>query len=153
MDNSVLLDGGDHRARQALAEYAARAPLSLQKLTYDAAGGKVLYHTAYNLYLKQNTTLWHAVDFIASLTQFIPPWGVHYVHYYGLYASRCKARWDQWPRVAAVAPDGWKESRGQRACRSAWAKLITKVYEVDLSGGSRRQPARAPWSVAAAEVR
>jgi hypothetical protein len=147
VNNSVLLDGGDHRARQALAEYAARAPLSLQKLTYDAAGGKVLYHTAYNPYFKQNTTLWDAVDFIASLTQFIPPWGVRYVHYYGLYASRCKARWDQWPHVAAVAPNGWKESRGerasyeaapgqtptvpQRACRSAWARLITKVYEVD----------------------
>ncbi|MBM3501624.1 MAG: transposase [Armatimonadetes bacterium] len=147
VDYSVLLEGGDHRARQALAQYAARAPLSLQKLTYDDAGAKVLYHTAYNPYLKQNTTLWDAVDFIAALTQFIPPWGVRYVHYFGLYASRCKARWDQWPHVAAVAPNGWKESHGeqasaeavpnqtqtvpQRACRSAWAKLIIKVYEVD----------------------
>jgi hypothetical protein len=69
----VLLEGGDHRARQALAEYAARAPLSLQKLTYDALGGKVLYHTSYSPYFKQNTTLWDAVDFIASITQFIPP--------------------------------------------------------------------------------
>jgi hypothetical protein len=49
--------------------------------------------------------------------------------------------------VAAVAPNAWKESRGQqasaeaapsqtqtvpqRACRSAWAKLIAKIYEVD----------------------
>ena len=32
------------------------------------------------------------MDFIAQLTQFIPPWGVRYVHYYGLYSSRCKAR-------------------------------------------------------------
>jgi hypothetical protein len=35
VDNSVRLDGGDHHARQALAQYIARAPLSLQKLTYD----------------------------------------------------------------------------------------------------------------------
>jgi hypothetical protein len=147
VDNSVLLDGGDHRARQALAQYAARAPLSLQKLTYDAPSGKVLNHTAYNPYLKQNTTLWDAVDFIAALTQFIPPWAVRYVHYYGLYASRCKARGQHWPHVAAVAPSGWKESHGeqasaeavpdqtqtvpQRACRSAWARLIAKVYDVD----------------------
>jgi hypothetical protein len=41
--------------------------------------------------------LWNAPDFIAQLTQFIPPWGVRYVHYYGLYSSRCKARWQHWP--------------------------------------------------------
>jgi hypothetical protein len=63
----VRLDGGDHTARQALAQYIARAPLSLQKLTYDRAGGKVLYHTSYNPYFKQNTSLWSAPDFIAHL--------------------------------------------------------------------------------------
>jgi hypothetical protein len=71
----------------ALAQNIARAPLSLQKLTYDQLGGKVIYHTAYNLYFKQNTRLWSAADFIAQLTQFIPPWGVRYMHYYGLYSS------------------------------------------------------------------
>ncbi len=35
VDNSVRLDGGNHHVRQALAQYIARAPLSLQKLTYD----------------------------------------------------------------------------------------------------------------------
>lgn len=48
MDNSVRLDGDDHTARQALAQYRARAPLSLQKLIYDRAGGKILYHTSNN---------------------------------------------------------------------------------------------------------
>jgi hypothetical protein len=147
VDNSVRLDGGDHTARQALAQYIARAPLSLQKLTYDRVGGKVLYHTTYNPYLKQNTSLWSAPDFIAHLTQFIPPWGVRYIHYYGLYSSRCKARWQRCPHVARVAPQGWRLSHAEpmppqaeasepmtvphAACRSAWARLIAKVYEVD----------------------
>ena len=69
----MRLDGSDHTARQALAQYTARAPLSLQQLTYDRAGGKVLYHTSCNPYFKQNTNLWSAPDFIAHLTQFIPP--------------------------------------------------------------------------------
>jgi hypothetical protein len=148
----VRLDGGDHTARQALAQYIARAPLSLQKLTYDRAGAKVLYHTSYNPYIKQNTSLWTATDFIAHLTQFIPPWGVRYIHYYGLYSSRCKARWPRLPHIARVAPRGWKQSHAEPmsslaeateptkvshiACRSAWARLIAKVYEIDLSGGS-----------------
>jgi hypothetical protein len=147
VDNSVRLDGGDHTARQALAQYIARAPLSIQKLTYDRAGGKVLYHTSYNPYFKQNTSLWSAPDFIAHLTQFIPPWGVRYIHYYGLYSSRCKAQWQRWPHVARVAPNGWRLSHAEpmspqaeatepttvshAACRSAWARLIAKVYEID----------------------
>jgi hypothetical protein len=81
------------------------------------------------------------------LTQFIPPWGVRYMHYYGLYSSRCKARWQRWPHIARVALPAWKDSHAeqlptdpgtaptqtvpQRACRSAWARLIAKVYEVD----------------------
>lgn len=147
VDNSVRLDSGDHKARQALAQYIARAPLSLRKITYDQAGGKVLHHTSYNPYIKQNTSLWSAPDFIAALTQFIPPWGVRLIHYYGLYSSRCKARWHRWPHVARVAPLGWRLSHPelttiqlgamepatvpQAACRSAWARLIAKVYEVD----------------------
>jgi len=143
----VRLDGDDHTARQALAQYIARAPLSLQKLTYDRAGGKVLYRTSYNPYLKQNTSLWSAADFIAHLTQFIPPWGVRPIHYYGLYSSRCKARWPCLPHIARVAPRGWKQSHAEQmppqadasdamtvshaACRSAWARLIAKVYEID----------------------
>ena len=143
----MRLDGGDHAARQALAQYIARAPLSLQKLTYDRAGGKVLYHTSYNPYFKQNTSLWSATDFIAHLTQFIPPWGVRLIHYYGLYSSRCKAQWPRLPHIARVAPRGWQQSHAEpmppqanatesttvshAACRSAWAKLIAKVYEID----------------------
>jgi hypothetical protein len=146
VNNAVRLEAGDHRARQALAQYIARAPLSLQSLVYDAAGARILYRTSYNPYFKQNTTLWNATDFIAALTQFIPPWGVRHIHYFGLYSSRCKARWHRWPHVARVAPTGWKNSHPeqvpvdaglsqtlavpQRACRSAWAKLIAKVYEV-----------------------
>ena len=73
VDNSVRLEGGDHTARQALAQYSAQAHLSLQKLTCDRSGGKVLYRTSCNPYFKQNTSLWNAADRIVSLTQFLPP--------------------------------------------------------------------------------
>jgi hypothetical protein len=152
VDNSVRLDSGRHTARQALAHYIARAPLSLQKLTYDRAGGKVLYHTPYNPYFKQNPSLWSATDFIAHLTPFIPPWGVRSIHHFGLYSSRCKARWHLLPHIVRVAPQGWRQSHAETmspqaeaaqpttvshaACRPAWTRLIAKVYERDLSGGS-----------------
>jgi len=64
---------------------------------------------------KQNTSLWNAADFIAHLTQFIPPWGVRYIHYYGLYSSRCKARWPRLPHIARVAPGVEAVPRGADA--------------------------------------
>ena len=147
VDDSVRLDARDHTGRQALAQYMARVPLSLQKLTCDRSGGKVLYHTSFNPYFKQNTSRWSAADFIAHLTQFIPPWGVRSIHYYGLYSSRCKAWWPRLPHIARVAPQGWRLSNAEpmvpqadateptmvshAACRSAWARLIAKVYETD----------------------
>jgi len=87
------------------------------------------------------------MDFIAALTQFVPPWGVRCIRYYGLYSSRCKARWQRLPHVARLAPAAWKDCHPQElpseptpnktltvprsACISAWARLIAKVYEVD----------------------
>jgi hypothetical protein len=70
------------------------------------------------------------------------------MHYYGLYSSRCKARWHRWTHVARVAPPGWKETHAEvppadpapmsrpqtvthAACHSSWARLLAKVYEID----------------------
>jgi hypothetical protein len=71
---------------------------------------------------------------------------------FGLYSSRCEARWQAWPHILRAAPRGWRLSHmdpvpaqadptqpttvPHAACRSAWARLIAKVYEVDLLGGS-----------------
>ncbi len=52
--------------------------------------------------------------FYRQLKQLIPPWGVRYVHYYGLYSSRCKARWQHWPHAARVAPTRWKDSHPEQ---------------------------------------
>jgi hypothetical protein len=66
VDNSVHLDGGDHNARQALAQSIARAPLFM-----DEQGRRS------------------------------PPWGGRHIHSYGLYSSRCKARWRRLDSIQA----------------------------------------------------
>jgi hypothetical protein len=49
-----------------------------------------------------------ALDFLAELTQHIPPKGLQLIRRYGLYASRTKGRWHEMPWVAERAPEGWK---------------------------------------------
>jgi hypothetical protein len=147
IDSRVRLGAQDHAARIGLAQYIARAPLSLAKLTYLPAEATVRYCSAFNPAVGDSTKIWNARDFIADATLFIPPSGIRLIHYYGLYSSRGRWRWLDWEYVARHAPAGWKATHQgipidpsplpssasvpEASCRSAWAKLIAKVYEVD----------------------
>jgi hypothetical protein len=96
--------------------------------------------------------MFDAIDFIAELTQHIPPKGLQLIRRYGLYASRTKGRWKDMPWVSERAPEGWKRSHlndvspvsDERtsfpedevevdilAYKRAWARLLSKVYEID----------------------
>jgi len=150
IDNSVRIL--DEPAQESLAEYIARPPISLKKIRYEPFKGKVLFHTKYSRYFKQNLHLFDASDFLAELTQHIPPKGLQLIRRYGLYASRTKGRWNEMPWVAERAPEGWRAThqRGVAAedlgyeplsdgneevtvdaRKRAWARLLAKVYEVD----------------------
>ena len=153
IDNSVRLN--DPRSKESLAEYIARPPLSLKKIRYEPFKGKVLFHTKYSEYFGENTHLFDALEFLAELTQHVPPRRVQLIRRYGLYSSRTKGRWSQMPHVAARAPEGWRvshtaeatvpEDRGFEplddgeevtvdAGKRAWARLLAKVYEIDPLG-------------------
>ena len=161
MDVSILLPGGNSKKRESLAQYLARPPISLKKVSFESFGGKVLFHTSFNEYFKENLKLFDAADFIALLTQHLPPKGAQYLRRYGLYSSRSRGKWADKPHVAALAPDGWKQKHPDSqdshesqniydadapVCsaerRAAWARLIAKVYEGCA-------PRRIRWSVVA----
>jgi hypothetical protein len=150
IDNSVRLT--DAKSKESLAEYIARPPLSLKKIRYEPFKGKVLFHTKYSDYFKENVHLFDALEFLAELTQHIPPRRVQLIRRYGLYSSRTKGRWSQMPHVAARSPEGWRASHASEASvpqdpgfeplddgeevtvdarRRAWARLLAKVYEID----------------------
>ena len=111
-----------------------------------------MFHTTYSEYFGENTHLFDALDFLAELTQHVPPRRVQLIRRYGLYSSRTKGRWSQMPHVAARAPEDWRAShlphatdhddRGfeplddgkevtVNARKRAWARLLAKVYEID----------------------
>jgi hypothetical protein len=106
IDNSVRIL--DESSQESLAEYIARPPISLKKIRYEPFKGKVLFHTKYSEYFRQNVHLFDVLDFLAELTQHIPPRRLQLIRRYGLYASRTKGRWVQMPWVAERTPEGWK---------------------------------------------
>ena len=146
IDNSVqiLTD----KARVNLSEYISRAPVSLKKLRYEPFKGRVLFHTQYNQYFGENVHMFEGCDFLAELTQHIPPKGTQYIRRYGLYASRTRGKWLEHPEVVRHAPEGWKAAQktlplegevpeeaecdiSEKASRKTWARLIAKIYEID----------------------
>ena len=84
IDSSIRLFGGSQKERENLAQYIARPPISLKKIRFESFHGKVLFHTDYNEYFKENLKLFDASDFIALPTQHLPPKGVQYIRRYGL---------------------------------------------------------------------
>ena len=149
IDNSVRIL--DQEAQESLAEYISRPPISLKKIRYEPFKGRVLFHTKYSDYFKENVHMFDALDFLAELTQQVPPKRTQLIRRYWLHSSRIKGRWDQMEYIADRAPAGWCEahvsesgpdnlgytplSETQKvdsdARKSAWARLIAKVYEID----------------------
>ena len=141
LDGSIVLRATDPAAMERLAQYMARPPISLGKVTLEEQDGKVLFHTSFNPYFGENLKLFAVTDFIAELTAHIPPKGVHYIRRYGLYSSRTRSRWSRLPHIlrlrqkAAEADDQdrcppARELSPSRAS-STWARLISKVWGED----------------------
>ena len=127
-----------------LSQYIViRHPVSLQKILYARSNGTIIYKTKYNEYCKENIKLFKAGNFIAELTQHIPPKHKHLIRYYGLYSSRTKGKAHKDGSLAKYGyrarpkkttdklPDSEMESVSNKASRRSWARLIQKVYEVD----------------------
>lgn len=103
--------------RENLAQYIARPPISLKKIRFESFHGKVLFHTDYNEYFKENLKLFDASDFIALPTQHLPPKGVQYIRRYGLGAPAVLlAHSGQMVREAlcCTAGSGWVEAETPR---------------------------------------
>ena len=62
------------------------------------------------------------MDFIALITQHIPPKGKQYIRRYGLYSSRTRGVWERSPFVVKLAPKLWKEAHTAQANGEGKAK-------------------------------
>ena len=127
--NQVRVAAGDAEGRKSLAGYMLRAPFSLEKTTYDAARGAVIYRSKLHATLKRNFQVMPGVEWLELLCKHIPDRHEHMVRYYGRYSSR--TRGSEHERSDMDGPGPETESQARRAAKIAWAKMIRKVYEVD----------------------
>ncbi len=127
--NRVRVVAGDAEGRKSLAGYMLRAPFSLEKMSYDAARGAVIYRSRLHATLKRNFQAMPGVEWLELLCKHIPDRNEHMVRYYGRYSSRTRGVEHERPDTEETEAEVPTPAR--QAAKAAWAKLIRKVYEVD----------------------
>ena len=127
--NQVRVAAGDTEGRKSLAGYMLRAPFSLEKITYDAARGMVIYRSKLHATLRRNFQVMPGAQWLELLCRHVPNRHEHMVRYYGRYSSR--TRGSEQKRPGMDEPDAEIPHPSRQSARAAWAKLIRKVYEVD----------------------
>ena len=133
--NRVRVEERDAAGRSKLAGYMLRAPMALEKMSYDPPTGTAIYCSKMHLGLRRNFQVMPGAEWLELLLRHVPDRYEHLVRYVGWYSNRArgeraKARHDgHTPNPCAASADPVGEF-AQRA-KAAWARLIRKVYEVD----------------------
>ncbi len=70
--NEVRVPAEDAEGRKKLAGYMPRAPMSLEKMTYDDATGTVIYRSKMHLGLKRKFQVMPGAEWLALLCKHIP---------------------------------------------------------------------------------
>ena len=129
--NCVRVRASDDEGRKKLAQYMLRAPFSLEKMSYLPDTEMVMYRSHMHKGLKRNFQLMPGAQWLEMLCRHIPDRFEHLVRYVGWYSTRCRG---ERARAAASAVAVQAPEDGQvvaARARSAWARLIHTVYEVD----------------------
>jgi len=86
--NQVRVGEGDAEGRKKLAGYLLRAPMSLEKMHYDADTGTVIYRSKMHLGLKRNFQVMPGAEWLELLLRHAPERYEHLVRYVGWYSNR-----------------------------------------------------------------
>ena len=130
----------DARGQEALAQYILRNPLSVEKIHYQQASGKVVYRSKMTHGKhRRNFEIFSAEEFIARITQHIPEKSFQLVRYYGWYSNRqrgergkrtkqCSA--DESVSSQAVELIAIGDDKPRKIPSPTWRECIKKVWEV-----------------------
>jgi len=151
VNKNVLIKANDKTGLERLVQYISRCPFSLERIIKLTDTDHVVYKAEHkncrrfpdpaDARLKAGTSrnfqIFSPLDFIAEVTQHIPNKGEHTIRYYGFYSNktrgiRGKIVCSESADIAEQELEITEEDTPQRKlCRSRWAAMIQKVYEVN----------------------
>ncbi len=145
VDQSVLLQTGDHAGIERLVQYMVRCPFSLSRLVKVTDTGQVVYKaekdacqafpdpqsTNLTAGAKRNFQILSPLDFLAEFTQHIPPKGSHTIRYFGFYSNKSRGMRKKAEESAEPSSQDNASDLPPARCSRTWAMLIKRVYEID----------------------
>ena len=147
VNQNVLIKANDKRGLERLVQYISRCPFSLERIIKLTDTDHVIYKAEHKncrrfpepkddtlkAGVSRNFQVFAPLDFIAEITQHIPNKGEHTIRYYGFYSNKARGMRAQSAcsesfELANIAEENTPQ---RKLCRSRWAALIQKVYEID----------------------
>ena len=114
-----------------MSRYLVRPPVAVDRV-HETADGRVLLDIPPDPRTGATALLLDTLEWIRRITNQIPAPRSHLVRYYGAYANRCRARYRA-EEGESVAPEDESEVREPRQSRASWARLLRRVFEVELT--------------------
>jgi hypothetical protein len=148
----AAIGADDGKAIERLAQYFLRAPLSLQKMHWNAQTRTVLYRSSRSWRTKRNFEIFSGPDFVAALYEHVPPKGFQTLRYYGLYSNKARGMRQQTKQRSHLKlhASNFKLARSRRL----WRQRIFDIWGCDplkcpCCGSEMRphKPARDPVSI------
>ena len=120
--NKAKVAAVDDDGRERLAKYLIRAPVALKRLLYDRQNQVVIYSG------KGGDVTYDPLDFLAQLTLHIPNPKEQVIRYYGYYSNKSRGSRKRREQPEAVEIIEEEDNEASKRRRTAWARLIAKVY-------------------------
>ena len=136
--HAVRLEADDAPGILQLARYAARSPVALQRLHYDARKRRVTLVSDKAEGPTSGIHTFDGLEYLARLLTHVPDKNEVCVRYYGAYSVRRRARWRKLGILTETSAFAEERQNSElptwpalQARRRRWAELLQRIFEVD----------------------
>ena len=129
----AAIGANDGEALERLSQYFLRAPISLQKMHWNAQTKSVLYRSARSWRTKRNFELFSGPDFVAALYEHVPPKAFQTLRYYGTYSNKARGMRKQTINCSGLKsqPSALKRLAPPARHKRRWRERIFAVWGCD----------------------
>jgi len=134
LHGGVCIEANDRSQLEHLIRYVARPAIALERLTRTQEGN-LTYRLKRTFTDGTTHVLFSPMELIEKLVALVPRPRVHLVRYHGVLAPHSKWRKEVVPTPPKTSSeiDDLKEAPGSRAKRISWARLLKRVFDIDVT--------------------
>jgi hypothetical protein len=116
-----------------MTRYLVRPPVATDRV-HATVDGRVLIETPPDPHTGATAVVLDPLEWVRRITNQIPDARMHLVRYYRAYANRSRMLYRDEEGEVEVMPSGAESpGGGGRVSRASWARLLKRVFDIDLA--------------------